>query len=305
MKKFKGITLLENEILTSFYETQHYIRNKYFKMFMAKIGVKQGLDYQQKDYFLRQMWGLGTIASFKLPNTETPETPEGLLILCQYAPFNYNTYDFPTEATLINKRGVPFIPLTPQKIDKDIVIGFAQRNKKPVREIVDYYAKRIAFVESVIQTHMLALKMPFLLATTPENKQRIEKLWNDILADNNVLFVEGDVVDNIKVLNTGTNNQIDKLKSYKDDLENELRESLGFDNLGVHEKKEHLINKEIQANDEITADSGNAIFDCLVEFAEQVKKVLNYTIVFEWQDNEAIETEEEKTPEENKEEAEI
>lgn len=305
MKKKRKTNQLKYEVLTSFNTTLTFIRNKYYNIILNKIGITN-VDYQQRDYILKNFWETGTLAAFKLKGTEgAKDAPDGLMVFCGYAPVMYNTYDYPIQCTLINKRGVKFIPTGLQKIDEDVVIGFIQRNKKSVRFTVDYYAKQIALVQSVIQTQLLGMKMPFILATTPENREKMENLWDDILADENCLFLDPVDVESIKVLITATNYNIDKLKALKDDLENELKETLGLDNLGVHEKKEHLINSEIEANQEVTDDSSNIMIDCLNEFALQIQKVFKYSIAFYWKEAAKAEiSEEEQMGKEEKEESE-
>lgn len=304
MKKSKKKNVLESEVLTRFYDVKTYIFNKYYNIFMNKLDIGN-VDYQQKEYILRNMWGVGTLSCFPLKGTKgATEHPQGLLVFCGYAPIDYNTYDWPVHATLINKRGVSFIPSTVQTIDKDIVIGFAQRNKKPIKYIVDYYARKIALVETAIQTQILAQKMPFVFATTPENKEKVEELWLNILDDNPALFIDALSIEEIKVLLTNGNFNIDKLRSLVTDYENELRESIGLDNLGVHEKKEHLVNKEIEANDEITEDSGSCIFDCLTEWSAQIKKIFNYDMPITWKDSKKSDEKEAEVAEEDTEQEE-
>lgn len=294
MKKRIKTDALSNKILISFDETKLFIVNKYFNLFMNKIDVG-GVDYQQKDYILRKFWSVGTIATFIMAGTKGAEdAPNGLPVFCPYAPAMYNLYDFPIKVTLVNTRGVDFIPSTLQEVDKDVCIGWCMRNKKGVKYIVDYYAKRIALIECVIQTQLLAQKMPFLFGVTPENKEKMEDLWNSILDDNPALFVDVQDINALKVLITATGYNIDSLKALKDDQENELRECLGLNNLGVHEKKEHLINAEIESNDETTEESGNTLIDCLNEFALQVKKTFDYPLTFTWKESKKIEKEESK-----------
>ena len=280
MKENKSYKQLERDILTSFNQTKHFINNKYYNIFLNSYDIK-GVDYQQKDFILTQFWAEGRISTFKLKGTEgAKEHPQGLLVFTDFAPVMYNLYRWPIDCTLINTRGVDFIPATPQRVDKDIVIGYAQRNKKPVYFIVDYYAKKIALVESAIQMNILAQKCPWLLGTTPDNKEKMKKFYGDLLEDTNGLFIDTQTIDNIKPLITGAPYTIDKLYSHKCSLENELREYLGLDNLGVQEKKEHLINQEIEANNQIIEASSDTFLDCMQEFADKVKEVLNYDISF-------------------------
>lgn len=302
MKENKSYKQLERDILTSFNQTKHFINNKYYNIFLNSYDIK-GVDYQQKDFILTQFWAEGRISTFKLKGTEGAKMhPQGLLVFTDFAPVMYNLYNWPIDCTLINTRGVDFIPATPQRVDKDIVIGYAQRNKKPVYFIVDYYAKKIALVESAIQMNILAQKCPWLLGTTPDNKEKMKKFYGDLLEDTNGLFIDAQTLENIKTLITGAPYTIDKLYSYAKSLENDLREYLGLDNLGVQEKKEHLISNEIEANNEIIEASSDTFLDCMQEFADKVKEVLNYNITFTLKKNKRIQEQEANNEEQEEEE---
>ena len=143
-------------------ETYQTYLNKYFNLFMNAYEIK-GLDYQQKDFMLRRFWGDGRIALFMLKGKDgraitSIDHPKGVPVLTPYAPILFNIYDFPTQVNLINRRGVKFIPSTSQVVDKDVVIGYAQRNKKSVFTIVDYYVKKIVDVEMTIRTNLKSQK---------------------------------------------------------------------------------------------------------------------------------------------------
>lgn len=302
MKENKSYKALEKEVLTSFKVTKHFITNKYYNIFMNAYEIG-GVDYEQKDYILKKFWSEGHIATFKLKGTEGAKShPQGLLVFTDFCPVSYNIYDFPIDCTLVNTRGVNFIPATMQRVNKDVVLGYAQRNKKPVYFIVEYYAKKIALVESAIQMNVLAQKCPWLLGTTPDNKEKMKKFYGDLLEDTNGLFIDAQTLENIKTLITGAPYTIDKLYSYAKSLENDLREYLGLDNLGVQEKKEHLISNEIEANNEIIEASSDTFLDCMQEFADKVKEVLNYDISFTLKRNKRIQEQEANNKEQEEEE---
>lgn len=293
MKKRNKTSELQKKILTTFDATKTFILNKYYNIYMNKLDIS-GVDYQQKDKILKTFWETGTIAGFPMKGTKgSKDYPEGYGVFCQYSAVEYNINDWPINVTLINKRGVDFIPATMQKVDKDVVIGFAQRTKKPIFYTVEFYAKKIALCEAAIQTQLLAQKMPFLLGTNPDNKAKMENLVNNLLDDMPAIYLDADDINALKVLITGANFSVDKLEAQKQVYENKLRESLGFDNLGVGEKKEHLINSEIAANDEVTQESGSIIVDCMNEWAAQYRKIFNVSnFAFTWKETPKIEKQE-------------
>lgn len=243
-----------------------FYMNKYFNLFMNAYKWN-GLDYQQRDYVMRKMWSNGTIAAFNIKNIDE-------LGFAPYSPFTWNMYDYPEEVTLINERGVPFIPIATQKVDIDVAIGWCQRNKKSLRDVVDLYANKLADVELTIRLNLMAHRTPWLIAVSPEDKQRVQALFNKIAKGDGELWVEAEDSDHFKVLVSGAPYILDKLYAYKSALENEVKEYFGFTNLGNQEKKEHLITSEVSANNEVTESSGDCIYDVLVEFSDRINEVL-------------------------------
>ena len=254
--------------------------NKYYNLYMNSLKWK-GIDNEQVDFIMRKFWSVGTIASFIAEGTQGEEYPQGMIVFTEYAPCMYNIYDFPILATLVNNRGVPFIPTTPQKINTDIVIGYAQRNKKGISELVNYYINKLTNIEITIQVNLIAQKSPWLLGTTPENQNKMEEFWSNLISDNPKLFASIEDVEKAKALISGAPYTIDKLYNYKVAVENELREYLGLTNLGVSEKKEHLITEEVKSNNEVTSRSSECILNPLQEFCERVKMYLGYDISVE------------------------
>ena len=250
-----------------------FYMNKYYNLFMNAYKWN-GLDYQQRDYIMRKFWSDGTIAAFKIANIEE-------LAFAPYAAFTWNLYGYAEEVTLVNERGVPFIPDTPQIVDKDVALGWCQRNKKSVASVVDLFANKLADVEMTIRTNIKVHKTPWLIGVSPEDKERVKNLFNKLSKDDSELYVELEDTNNFKALVSGAPYITDKLYGYKCALENELKEYLGITNLGNQEKKEHLITTEVNANNEITESSGDCFYDMLVEFTERVRDVLGFDISVE------------------------
>lgn len=252
-----------------------YYYNKYYDLYMNNY-IIDNIDYEQKNYILRKLWADGTVAVFKLKNAMDDKHPQGLLVFTPYAVNGFNIYDFPTDVILVNTRGVRFIPSKPLKVNKDVVLGYARRCQKPIHQVVDLYCNKIANVEMVIQINLLANKAPWILGTSPENEKKMQEFWYSLLSDEPRLYASLEDADKAHALVSGAPYVIDKLQAYKCDLENELREFFGFNNLGVAEKKEHLITDEVESNNEAVGKSKEVFFNCLEEFSDRIKEVLDY-----------------------------
>ena len=252
--------------------------NKYYNIFMNKYALSK-LDEEQNDFVFRKFWADGTIATFKLKNSEgATNHPQGVLVFVPYAPSEYNIYDFATKVTYINKRGVDFIPSGLQEVNKDCVLGWIQKNKKGVFAIVDYYLNKIVDVDCIIKIQLNSHKTPWLIAVSPETENKMDELIRSIQADDPNIYISSDDFDKFKVLQSGNQYIIDKLEAYKQQIINELEEYLGINNIGVGEKKEHLITSEVDANNEIIEYHNSAFYDCLQDFCDRIKEVLNYDI---------------------------
>lgn len=282
------------------YET--FYLNRYYNLFMNAYKWNN-IDYQQIDFIMRKFWADGSVAGFLMKDTIGSELyPNGLMVFTTYAPAEWNIYDFPVKATLINTRGVKFIPTGLQEIDKDVVIGFIQRNKKGVVEMIMPKIQKLALIEIVIEMNLNAHKNPYLLIGSEEDEEMLSNLYDLISSDEDRLYLTSQQADKVKILVTGSQYIIDKLYSYKQCIDNEIREYLGLDNLGINEKKEHLINSEIESNNEVVKASEDSFLDCLQEFCERIRSVfgyqmsveLNKTQPDEYESEDEIESEEEE-----------
>lgn len=268
---------------------------KYFNLFMNAYKFN-GLDYQQKDFVLRKMWALGRIACFKLPY-QTESHPQGELVFTPFATSKLNIYDFPVEVSLIKLKNVSFIPTSLQVVDKDVVIGYAQRNKHSVYEMVLPLIEKIVDVEMTLRTALKSQKTPWLVGYSPENEEQRNKIKDNLESDDPYLFLEIEDINQFKAIVSGANYNCDKLYNLKQCYENEVKEYLGFKNLGVNEKKEHLIGDEINVNEEIVESHSECFLDCLKEFCERIKKVLNYDVSVELNKPDSIENEDKEIEE--------
>ena len=277
----KDNTLLTREMLKTFYVS------KYFNLYMNSYKFT-GLDYQQKDFLLRKFWSVGQLAFFTT-KVKSELKPVGDLVITPFATQTLNIYDYPVYVSLIALKPVNFIPTSPQLVDKDVVIGYAQRNKKPIFALVEPLIDKLVDVEMVLRTAVKNQKAPWLIAYSPESQAQKENIKNNLESDEPYLFIETNDVNSYKALVSGANYTADKLYALKQAYENEIREYLGIDNLGVNEKKEHLINAEVESNNEAIESSGECFLDCLKELCERITDVLGYPVSVELNKPDSIE----------------
>ena len=258
----------------------HY-NEKFFNKFFNKFTF-EGISYQQAHFMLRKFWSQGTIGCFLRQDWKIISDkmhPEDKIV---FAPWvmndRYNIYDFPIKLTFINTRGVKFIPDTPFTIDEDAVIGYIQRNKKPVYSSIEVKIGQLVDIEMTIRTNLKTQKFPWIIGVTPEDKEKLSHIFDKVDEDNPYVIAGVDDLKNAKALVSNAPYTLDKLYQLKQAIENEILTLLGINNIGMLEKKEHAIEDEVNANNQEIEESGNQYLDCLQEFFKRINDVLGYNI---------------------------
>ena len=298
MPKIKYREIQQNGDETKFSAMRFY-ENKYFGLFLNAYKFTN-LSKNQSRYLLKSMWKRGTVACFIVegtrkeptmnqaltntsPNTVSPAfESDGLLVFTPYAVNQWNIEDEPSVITLVNTRGATFIPTRPQIVNKDVVIGWGHTSHASVRSLVMWYVERIADVENTIDINLFAHKLPRLVVCSPEDRERVADIMEAIERGEKKLFLEAEDYQAIKnVLEAGGSSYIiDKLYTYKQNLENELLSFLGINNVAV-EKKERLITDEANSNNQLINDSSDCFLDSLKNFCDEINTVLDYNISVE------------------------
>ena len=177
---------------------------------------------------------------------------------------------------LVNERNVPGIPSTPLKVNKEVVLGYYQRNRKPVRMVVEYYIDRMAQVDMVVNTNLELHKMPFVVGVSNEDISRAQSLVNKILNNEIAVFVNMEDLNMVKALVTNTPYIIDKLYAFRNNLESELLTYLGVDNSQIDVDK--LAVDQINANNQLINSNAKGYEKQLTKFCKKIKEVLGYDI---------------------------
>ena len=260
---------------------------KFYNKWMNKYDFV-GLNYQQKHYIMKRLWSYGTIACSKFAGGDNLDKlmaggiidlKEDAIIFTPWAFANrYNIYDFPTHIRLINTRAVPFISNKDLELDVDAVIIYAQKNHKSVFSSIEAKIDEIVDLEMKKRTSLKAQSQPWLFVFDPEDYNQVKALQQQIEDDEPYCFVPVKEVDKAKALSSGAPYIVDKIQAQIDGRVDEVLTMLGVNNLGVDEKKEHLVVDEINANNEDIEEQSYSFKSELDDGFDRVYKVFKYKV---------------------------
>ena len=277
-RAFKGASTEAQDTDKLYLDIVHRLTDKYFNLFCSSHEIiGDCVSDELRRYMYRRFWNDGTICLFNIPHTE-------LVGGCQYATNLYDMYNEPATVdciSIVNGQRIPLVPKGTQVVNKDVVIGWYQRNHCSMLSIVDSYVNQLADIEMCINTNLQTHKLPYLFnSTNPDVAARLQTLIQRVLNNEiSVGIANGDLND-IQVLSTNTPYIIDKLYTYKCDLENELKTYLGLNNNGVYQKASHTLEAELESSQEDVNDMLDNIDDELNEFSKRIKDTLGKEITF-------------------------
>lgn len=248
---------------------QMYI-NKYYNLFINNFKWN-GLEKEEEEYVMRKYYGTGTLGAFNMANIGTVYAP--------YSVNGYGLYDVPTDCTVINERNIPGFPTTPLKVNKDIVIGYIQKNHKPIAKTVEFYATRLAQIEMVLNTNLELQKMPYLIGIDQSDRANANNVINKILNNEIVVFANMEEVQSVKALVNETPYILDKLYMFKNNVESELLTYLGIDNSQIDVDK--LAVDQVNANNQMINNNAEGYKNELNKWCDDIRKYLGKDISVE------------------------
>ena len=265
-----------------------YYLEKFFNKWMNKYEFTN-LNYQQKHYIMKKFWSVGTIACSQISTAD--ETLAGLMddgsldmgenkII--FTPWTfakrYNIYDFPTHIQLVNVRGVRFITPKILEIDKEAVIGYAQKNHKSIFSSIEAKIDELVDIEMKKRLSRKAQSQPWLFAFSPEDYDQAKRMQEQIENDEPYLFAPFNDIDKVKGITSGAPYIVDKFEQDRQKIENDILTMLGVNNVGIGEKKEHLIVDEVNANNEDIEQQSISFKSEIEDFFDRIEKVFGYKI---------------------------
>ena len=265
-----------------------YYVEKFFNKWMNKYEFSN-LNYQQKHYIMKKFWSVGTIACSQIRSADetlaglmddgTIDMGENKIIFTPWTFANrYNIYDFPTHVNLINTRGVKFITTKILEIDKEVVIGYAQKNHKSIYSSIEAKIDELVDIEMKKRVSRKAQSQPWMFAFSPEDFAQAKVLQEQLEADEPYLFAPFNDVDKVKGITSGAPYVVDKFEQDRQKIENDILTMLGVNNVGIGEKKEHLIVDEVNANNEDIEQQSISFRTEIEDFFDRVNKVFGYKV---------------------------
>ena len=266
--------------------------DKYYSLFLGHYHC-DSLTEEQRRFVLSQMWLKGAVACWILPESKTTvslndlktnkkvlkQDDENLMIFTPFAPNTFNLNNGVSVATLVALRGAQFITNKELINNKDIVIGYGHTSHKAVVDLIKPLIERIVEIEMTINTCLFNNKLPRLIVCSPEDKAKLKDLVSRVENDENVIYLDSDSADVMKDVLTSGEYVIDRLYTYKTQIENEILTLLGIDNI-QNEKKERMLTNEVDANNDIISYNAHLYLDTLNEWGDRVDKILGEQMIW-------------------------
>ena len=249
--------------------------NKYYNLFLNtfKFEPEDNISEEEKKFLLKQLWCDGTIAITKNQFVD-------MLVYTPYNTKDYNLYEYPETVRLVNLHMSPLVNANKNYIiNKDCVLMWILNSKQSIRSIVDPFIDRIVSVEMIINTNLIAHKLPLLMTISEQDADKARDIINRLLEDEPVLFTDVKDLTNLQAFVSGTPYIIDKLYAYKNSLEAELQTLLGIDNnMSNDTRLEYLTVDQVNSSNILTNNMLKGMLDNMNAAFKKVDELFNINI---------------------------
>lgn len=212
-------------------------RNMFKWTFPDEIG-----SHLRGDLIERYLWLDGHCICFNHPMLGW------IVTRCTETAWNVNGYAVAWRPVVDTDIGIPM----PDELTEDDCV--------PVYEWAERYVQRkeclflcdeLADVNETIRQQVWNQKTPLMAITgTTPAKEKIKNAIVKIADNNKVLFLDKDIMDDVKALDLNAPFNVVELQQHKKAIENEMLDWLGIDYQDAMPKKERMIVDEQEANDE-------------------------------------------------------
>lgn len=157
---------------------------------------------------------------------------------------------------------------------------------------IQLYAWRLAEITRTIDINVHAQQTPFAIACSEKQKLSVKRAYQQATGHEPVIYgdKQTEILDTIKVLKTDAPIVFDKLQIQKHAVWNECMTFLGINNANM-DKRERLVDDEVQANNEQVEACGNLMLKARERACDQINEIfgLNISVELRNQDKTKIE----------------
>lgn len=214
----------------------------------------------------------------------------GFLALNCAANGNFDVYRVP-----MNRRAYASNGYNKELTDKDSVIIYNNRLRKPTMPNVEIQAERLANLDRTIDINVNAQKTPILIKCNERQRLTLENLYMQY-SGNMPAIMSDDALnkDNFDVLVTGAPYVSEKLYELKTQYWNENLTYLGISNVNI-QKKERLITDEVTRNQGGVIASRYSRLQARRSACDQINKMFGLNVWCDFREDFQIITPEEDT----------
>ena len=188
-----------------------------------------------------------------------------------------NAYDEPVKLTPIfnNSVGGSFKPL---KNNEECVLIRNNDIMIPTAPTIELYALRLTEIQRAIDININAQKTPVLLKCTDKQKMTLKQVFSQWNGFEPAIYADKELnMDGVSAMKMDAPIVFDKLQHQKHETWNEIMTHLGINNANT-DKRERLVDDEVQANNEQIALSASVMLKSRQLACEQINKIFGQNI---------------------------
>lgn len=248
--------------LRAFYK--RFYNSLFFSYFVNQLEF-EGFTREEERFLLSQFWEEGSVAIYPFKEDKSQ------VLICNYAPNRFGRYNNVVTLNLVAFNDTDnTTPHETLENNKDVVVVYAHVSHTSIRKMLEKYIDELIEIEICKKVNIDNLKLTRLIKCSVEDKPRLLQLLNRIYAGESASVIDAyDLTALENILNPAPY-IVDKLEIEKQNIISNALTFLGVDNVN-YEKKERLIKDEVNSNNQIIYQSGNAFIDEI----EKGFKVLN------------------------------
>lgn len=186
-----------------------------------------------------------------------------------------NHYDEPTN---LRPYATNYNPT--KELENDINCVIIRNNDEmiPTSNTIQLYAFKLANIDRTIDTNIIAQKMPIIIKCTDKQRLTLKKVISQRNDNEPVIWGDKDLdLDGVEVLKTDAPVVFKDLELQKHMVWNECMTFLGINNAN-QDKRERLVDDEVQANNEQVEASFNIMLKARERAAKKINEIFGTNI---------------------------